>query len=129
MPTLRPSRFTVRLFTCWRLSCRQPLAFPISPIMGRFPARSPCARTAATPRIMTAIQINSVEKSYKAFKALKGVSLTIEQGEFFGLLGPNGAGKTTLISTIAGLIRPDVGSVSIHGHDVVTDFREARKKL
>ena len=78
---------------------------------------------------MTAIQIDSVEKSYKGFKALKGVSLNIEQGEFFGLLGPNGAGKTTLISTIAGLIRPDVGSVKIHGHDVVRDFREARKKL
>ncbi len=78
---------------------------------------------------MTAIQINSVEKSYKGFKALKGVSLNIEEGEFFGLLGPNGAGKTTLISTIAGLIRPDVGSVTIHGHDVVTDFREARKRL
>jgi ABC-2 type transport system ATP-binding protein len=78
---------------------------------------------------MTAIQIDNVEKSYKAFKALKGVSLTIEEGEFFGLLGPNGAGKTTLISTVAGLIRPDVGSVKIHGHDVVTDFRAARKML
>lgn len=78
---------------------------------------------------MTAIQIDSVEKSYKGFKALKGVSLDIEEGEFFGLLGPNGAGKTTLISTIAGLIRPDAGSVRIHGHDVVTDFREARKRL
>ena len=78
---------------------------------------------------MTAIQISNVEKSYKALKALGGVSLTIEEGEFFGLLGPNGAGKTTLISTIAGLIRPDAGSVAIHGHDVTTDFREARKKL
>jgi ABC-2 type transport system ATP-binding protein len=78
---------------------------------------------------MTAIQINNVEKSYKALKALGGVSLKIEQGEFFGLLGPNGAGKTTLISIIAGLIRPDAGSVSIHGHDVVTDFRAARMKL
>ncbi len=81
---------------------------------------------------MTAIQISNVEKSYKSLKALKalgGVSLTIEEGEFFGLLGPNGAGKTTLISTIAGLIRPDAGSIAIHGHDVVTDFREARKKL
>ena len=78
---------------------------------------------------MTAIQIDSVEKSYKGFKALKGVSLNIEQGEFFGLLGPNGAGKTTLISTIAGLIRPDAGSVRIHGYDVVRDFREARKRL
>jgi ABC-2 type transport system ATP-binding protein len=78
---------------------------------------------------MTAIQIDRVEKSYKGFKALKGVSLTIEQGEFFGLLGPNGAGKTTLISCIAGLIRPDVGSVRIHGHDVVKDFRAARMAL
>lgn len=78
---------------------------------------------------MSAIQINQVEKSYKSLKALGGVSLTIEQGEFFGLLGPNGAGKTTLISTIAGLIRPDAGSISIHGHDVVKDFREARRKL
>jgi ABC-2 type transport system ATP-binding protein len=78
---------------------------------------------------MTAIQISNVEKSYKGFKALKGVSLSIEEGEFFGLLGPNGAGKTTLISTIAGLIRPDAGSVSIHGHDVVRDFREARTRL
>jgi ABC-2 type transport system ATP-binding protein len=78
---------------------------------------------------MTAIQINSVEKSYKGFKALKGVSLTIEEGEFFGLLGPNGAGKTTLISCIAGLIRPDAGSIEVHGHDVVTDYREARRKL
>jgi len=78
---------------------------------------------------MTAIQINSVEKSYKSLKALGGVSLAIEEGEFFGLLGPNGAGKTTLISTIAGLIRPDAGSVKIHGHDVITDFRAARGKL
>jgi ABC-2 type transport system ATP-binding protein len=78
---------------------------------------------------MTAIQINSVEKSYKSLKALGGVSLSIEEGEFFGLLGPNGAGKTTLISTIAGLIRPDAGSVKIHGHDVITDFRAARGKL
>ncbi len=78
---------------------------------------------------MTAIEINNVEKSYKSLKALGGVSLRIEEGEFFGLLGPNGAGKTTLISIIAGLIRADAGSVAIHGHDVVTDFREARKKL
>jgi ABC-2 type transport system ATP-binding protein len=78
---------------------------------------------------MTAIQITNVEKSYKSLKALGGVSLTIEEGEFFGLLGPNGAGKTTLISTIAGLIRPDAGTVTVHGHDVVNDFRAARMKL
>jgi len=78
---------------------------------------------------MTAIEISNVEKRYKSLQALGGVSLSIEEGEFFGLLGPNGAGKTTLISIIAGLIRADSGSVKIHGHDVVRDFRAARKNL
>lgn len=78
---------------------------------------------------MAAIQITNVEKRFRAVQALGGVSLAIEQGEFFGLLGPNGAGKTTLISIIAGLARPDAGQVAIHGHDVVRDFRQARKLL
>ncbi len=78
---------------------------------------------------MTAIEISNVEKRYKSLQALGGVSLSIEEGEFFGLLGPNGAGKTTLISIIAGLIRADAGTVKIHGHDVVSDFRGARRKL
>lgn len=78
---------------------------------------------------MAAIQITNVEKSYQALKALGGVSLTIEEGEFFGLLGPNGAGKTTLISIIAGLNRADSGSVTIQGHDVVSDYRAARKNI
>ena len=78
---------------------------------------------------MAAIQITNVEKRYKSLRALDGVSLTIEQGEFFGLLGPNGAGKTTLISIIAGLNRADAGTVSIHGHDVVDDYRQARMRL
>jgi len=76
-----------------------------------------------------AIQIHRIEKSYRSLRALKGVSLTIEEGEFFALLGPNGAGKTTLISIIAGLNRADAGSVAIHGHDVVADYRRARKLL
>ncbi len=78
---------------------------------------------------MAALQIVNVEKRYKSLRALGGVSLSIEPGEFFGLLGPNGAGKTTLISIIAGLNRADSGNVSIHGHDVVSDYREARKRL
>jgi ABC-2 type transport system ATP-binding protein len=78
---------------------------------------------------MAAIQITNVEKRYKSLQALGGVSLTIEEGEFFGLLGPNGAGKTTLISIIAGLTRADAGNVTIHGHDVVRDYREARRRL
>jgi len=78
---------------------------------------------------MAALQINNVEKRYQSLQALGGVSLSIEEGEFFGLLGPNGAGKTTLISIVAGLNRADSGSVTIHGHDVVSDYRAARTKL
>nr|WP_242508467.1 ABC transporter ATP-binding protein [Rhodocyclus purpureus] len=62
-------------------------------------------------------------------RALDGVSLDIERGEFFGLLGPNGAGKTTLISCLAGLARPDAGHLSVLGHDVVSDYRNARRLL
>jgi ABC-2 type transport system ATP-binding protein len=62
-------------------------------------------------------------------RALAGVSLEVDQGEFFGLLGPNGAGKTTLINVIAGLARADSGTVSVMGADVVTDYRRARRML
>ncbi|MFZ6646054.1 ABC transporter ATP-binding protein [Undibacterium sp. TJN25] len=78
---------------------------------------------------MAAIQITNVEKRYQSLQALGGVSLSIEEGEFFGLLGPNGAGKTTLISIIAGLNKPDAGQVTIQGHDVITDYRAARRNL
>ncbi|HJU71135.1 MAG TPA: ABC transporter ATP-binding protein [Paucimonas sp.] len=78
---------------------------------------------------MAAIEITHLEKRYKSLRALDGVSLSIEEGEFFGLLGPNGAGKTTLISIIAGLSKADAGSVRIHGFDVQNEYREARKRL
>ena len=78
---------------------------------------------------MSAIEIRNVRKRYKELQALKGVSLSVEEGEFFGLLGPNGAGKTTLISILAGLARADSGTISVRGHDVVTDFRAARRAL
>lgn len=77
----------------------------------------------------SAIEIRSLTKSYRSLQALKGVSLSIEQGEFFGLLGPNGAGKTTLISILAGLARADSGSVEVLGHNVVGGFRDARRCL
>lgn len=78
---------------------------------------------------MSAIEIRNVKKHYASFQALKGVSLSVEEGEFFGLLGPNGSGKTTLISILAGLARADEGSISVRGHDVVSDFRGARHAL
>jgi ABC-2 type transport system ATP-binding protein len=62
-------------------------------------------------------------------RALAGVSLAVDEGEFFGLLGPNGAGKTTLINVIAGLVRADSGTASVMGADVVSDYRRARRML
>ena len=76
-----------------------------------------------------AIRIQGVSKHYGSLKALGGVDLEVGQGEFFGLLGPNGAGKTTLISALSGLVRPDGGTLAIMGHDVVADYRNARRNL
>jgi ABC-2 type transport system ATP-binding protein len=76
-----------------------------------------------------AIDVRGVVKRYGRFEALRGVSLSIGRGEFFGLLGPNGAGKTTLISIVAGLARASAGEVSVMGHDVAGDFRAARRAL
>ena len=73
------------------------------------------------------ISISSLSKVYDSgFEALKSVDLAIEKGEIFALLGPNGAGKTTLISIVCGLVNASHGSVTVDGHDIVTDFRAAR---
>ncbi len=76
-----------------------------------------------------AIEVRQATKCYGALRALDGVDLSISQGEFFGLLGPNGAGKTTLISLLAGLTRPDGGTLKVMGHDVVEDYGAARRSL
>jgi len=79
--------------------------------------------------MVPAIQVEQVSKSYGALRALDDVSLTIASGEFFGLLGPNGAGKTTLIQILAGLTRATRGIVRVMGHEVVSDYRAARRAL
>ncbi len=76
-----------------------------------------------------AVEFVDVARRFGNVQALSGVSFAVEQGEFFGLLGPNGAGKTTLISIAAGLTRADAGTARILGHDVVHDYREARRAL
>jgi ABC-2 type transport system ATP-binding protein len=77
----------------------------------------------------SAVEIVDVARRFGAVQALSGVDLVVEEGEFFGLLGPNGAGKTTLISIVAGLTRADRGTARVLGHDVVTDYRRARRLL
>lgn len=76
------------------------------------------------------ISVNALTKTYASgFQALKGVNLEIRRGEIFALLGPNGAGKTTLISIICGIVNPSTGSVVANGHDIVRDYRAARKTI
>jgi ABC-2 type transport system ATP-binding protein len=76
------------------------------------------------------VTITDLQKTYASgFKALKGVSLGIEEGEILALLGPNGAGKTTLISTICGITKPTGGTITVGGHDVVRDYRAARSLI
>lgn len=76
------------------------------------------------------VEIEDLRKTYAGgFEALKGINLSIERGEILALLGPNGAGKTTLISTICGITRPGSGHVRVGGHDVVTNYRQARAMI
>jgi len=77
----------------------------------------------------SAVSIEGLARRFGRVQALDGIDLEVGAGEFFGLLGPNGAGKTTLISILAGLVRADAGRVRVMGHDVVDDFRAARRAL
>ena len=73
-----------------------------------------------------ALHINGLEKRYPTgVEALKGVSIDIEPGEFYGLLGPNGAGKSTLIHCSTGLAQPTGGEIRIFGHDAISDYAES----
>lgn len=67
-----------------------------------------------------ALQVRGLCKSFGR-KAVSGLDLTLAPGEFYALLGPNGAGKTTTLRMIAGLLRPDSGSISVFGRDVLAD--------
>jgi ABC-2 type transport system ATP-binding protein len=76
------------------------------------------------------IAVSDLSKTYASgFHALKRVDLAIRRGEIFALLGPNGAGKTTLINIICGIVRPSGGTITVDGHDIVTDYRAARAMI
>ena len=65
------------------------------------------------------LELKSVDAGYGSFQALFGVSLEVKAGEAVGVIGPNGAGKTTLMRAISGLIRPNKGSITMQGTDVL----------
>ncbi len=76
-----------------------------------------------------AIETVDLVKEYGELRALQELSLTVEEGEFFGLLGPNGAGKTTFINTLVGLVRKTGGEARVFGYDVEDDYQQARDAI
>ncbi|MBA6253038.1 MAG: ABC-2 type transport system ATP-binding protein [Colwellia sp.] len=77
-----------------------------------------------------ALEISGLKKVYKGgFTALKGIDLTVKQGDFFALLGPNGAGKSTTIGIITSLVNKTAGSVKVFGHDIDKELEQAKSYL
>jgi len=75
------------------------------------------------------IEVSGLRKTYGPVVAVDDVSFSVRRGEIFGILGPNGAGKTTTVESIAGLRRPDTGTVRVLGLDAGDDGRELRQRL
>ena len=75
------------------------------------------------------IEVSGLRKTYGSLVAVKDVSFSVHPGEIFGILGPNGAGKTTTVESIAGLRRPDAGTVRVLGLDPERDGRQLRQRL
>lgn len=79
--------------------------------------------------IEVAVEVKNLKKYFGDVKALDGVSLHVDKGKIYGLLGPNGAGKTTVVRTLATLIEPDSGEVTIGGLDAVEHSTQVRRLI
>jgi ABC-2 type transport system ATP-binding protein len=78
---------------------------------------------------MPLLEIRDLRKRYGAVEALKGLSLSVERGEFVGLLGPNGAGKSTTINILLGLILPDGGTIRVFDRDFAAEQVAIRRRM
>ncbi|MBN2251162.1 MAG: ATP-binding cassette domain-containing protein [Candidatus Altiarchaeota archaeon] len=78
---------------------------------------------------MNVIETTDLSKRYDGFTAVKGLNLTVGEGEIFGLLGPNGAGKTTTLMMLATLAKPSSGTASVGGFDVSREPGKVRRSI
>lgn len=76
-----------------------------------------------------ALEVVDLVKDYGEFRALKGISFTVKEGEVFGLIGPNGAGKTTALRIISTILRITSGNVRMFGTDIAEEPNEARRVI
>jgi ABC-2 type transport system ATP-binding protein len=77
----------------------------------------------------TALQVRGLQKSYKEVRVLKGVDFDVARGSIFALLGSNGAGKTTIVRILTTLLKPDGGTASVGGFDVVSQPAQVRESI
>src|SRR5438128_6916027 len=75
------------------------------------------------------ISVQRLTRVYGDFTAVDDLSFAVRGGEIVGLIGPNGAGKTTTLRSLAGILRPTSGTVTIDGHDIIADSIEAKRRL
>jgi ABC-2 type transport system ATP-binding protein len=76
---------------------------------------------------MKAVEVRELIKDYGNFRAIKGISFEVNEGEIFGLIGPNGAGKTTVLRTVATLLQITSGSITVFGYELPKQAGEVRK--
>ncbi|WP_448233213.1 ABC transporter ATP-binding protein [Microbacterium lacticum] len=76
-----------------------------------------------------ALRLRGVTKSFGQTRAVDGIDLTVPVGTFYGIVGPNGAGKTTTLSMIAGLLRPDEGTIEVAGIDLAGASAKAKRQM
>jgi ABC-2 type transport system ATP-binding protein len=75
------------------------------------------------------LSVSSLTKYFGSVKAVDSLSFTLNRGEILGLVGPNGAGKTTTLRCMCGILTPDAGTITVGGHDLLTDDLAAKRLL
>lgn len=78
---------------------------------------------------MNAVELRSVSRSFGGIPAVRDVTLTVRKGDMFALVGPDGAGKTTVIRMLCGLLRPDGGTLSVEGFDLLKSAEEVKRRI
>src|SRR5690606_1531508 len=99
---------------------------PRKSVRDRVMPAAPVDDAAQTP---LAIRARGLGKTFGALRAVDGIDLDVPRGMIFAILGPNGAGKTTLMRMLATLTRPDAGTATIMGHDLLSQAREVRAAI
>lgn len=86
-------------------------------------------RARSAPESTPVIDVSEFQKVYRETVAVENLSFSVEPGQILGLVGPNGAGKTTTLRSLAGIIPPTSGRLTVAGHDIVNDPIAAKSKL